>query len=134
MALASGIPVHQISASGAIRVGSSPTLINTSFCFRMGTDHDQPRPRGDGRAWIHTIRLFEAKSRSQHAINHFVERQAMSSPFEFTHAGMTFRITAVYSHATRYDLFATVVSLVTRELQGSTAFSIIGDTGTKTTM
>lgn len=40
MALASGTPgdtvqYHQISASGAIRVGSSPTLIKISFCLCM---------------------------------------------------------------------------------------------------
>lgn len=46
MALASGTPddtlqCHQISASGAIRVGSSPTLIKKSFTFCMDVDHAQ---------------------------------------------------------------------------------------------
>ena len=52
MALASGNPVStamywKLSASGAIRVGSSPTEVNISFAFCVGVNHVQRRSKGD---------------------------------------------------------------------------------------
>jgi len=60
MALASGTPVD--TASGAIRVGSSPTLINISFCLdyvdRLGDDVVAFSELGRSLAWKSAVSLF----------------------------------------------------------------------------
>ena len=126
MALASGNPVNtamywKLSASGAIRVGSSPTEVNISFAFCVGVNHAQRRSKGDIQKCSQTIRSLQAspgpKLKSKQAISRFLEQQ--EGGYQLTNRDsqtQTFVLatmvpyTGMYSHETRHDLFATVVS------------------------
>jgi hypothetical protein len=128
MALASGIPVdtamyYKLSASGAIRVGSSPTDFIILLLFARGRAYPNETERGQAVGDVcQTIRSFQVSSRptDHHALIVLRnERPCIHESNSQTWACLFATIvpfTAVYSHEIRHDLYATVVLLVTSEV------------------